>query len=167
VAAISAFLDTKTFLTYVAVENAIAENDGFVGYAGMNNYYLYQYAGGNRFVFIPWDKDTAFTEGSWPLYQRMDTNVLTRRLIADPEQAQAYAAAVGQAAGFVSEGFLVPRLEGLYEVMRNAALADTHKPQSNDEFELAVATLRGIVAARQPDIMGQVQAAAKRPVRLR
>jgi spore coat protein CotH len=166
-AAISAYLDTKTFLTYVAVENAIAENDGFVGYAGMNNYYLYQLTGGNRFVFIPWDKDTTFTEASWPLFQRMDTNVLTRRLIADPEQSQAYVTAVAQAGAFVSEGFLVPRLEALYDVMRNAALADTHKPQTNDEFELAVSSLRGLIAARQGDILGQVQAASRRGVRLR
>ena len=164
-AAISAFLDTPTFLRYVAVENAIAENDGFVGYAGMNNYYLYQFTGGNRFVFIPWDKDTTFTDQTWPLFQRMDTNVLTRRLMEDSEQAQVYVAAVGQAAAFVSEGFLVPRLDALYEVLRNAALTDTKKPQSNDEFELAVAQLRGIIAARQPDIMGQVQAASRRAVR--
>jgi spore coat protein CotH len=166
-ATMSAFLDTRAFLAYVAVENAIAENDGFVGYAGMNNYYLYQYAGGNRFVFIPWDKDTTFTDATWPLFQRMDTNVLTRRLIADPEQGQAYVAAAAQAAGFVSEGFLVPRLEALYAVLRNAALEDTHKPQSNDEFELAVNGLRAIVAARQGDIMGQVQAASRLGVRLR
>ena len=69
VAAISPFLDVTRFLTHVAVENAIAENDGILGFEGMNNFYLYQYAGQNRFVFIPWDKDTTFVSSEFPLAQ--------------------------------------------------------------------------------------------------
>src|SRR5207244_11495083 len=36
---ISAYVDPRQILTYVAVENAIVENDSFVGYAGMNNFF--------------------------------------------------------------------------------------------------------------------------------
>ena len=79
-AAIEPWLDTNRFLTHLAVENAIAESDGIVGSQGLNNFYLYQYGGRDRFVFIPWDKDTALTGGSWPLYRNLETNVLTAKL---------------------------------------------------------------------------------------
>ena len=71
-AAIEPWLDTNRFLTHLAVENAIAERDGLVGDQGINNFYLYQYGGKDRFVFIPWDKDSTFVSGSWPLYRNLD-----------------------------------------------------------------------------------------------
>jgi spore coat protein CotH len=84
------FWDVDRLIAYVATENAIAENDGFVGYAGMNNFFLYQYASGQKFVIIPWDKDTTFVSGSWPLLQRLETNVLTRRLMQSPTAQASY-----------------------------------------------------------------------------
>ena len=61
-AAIAPRIDVDRFLTHVAVENALAEDDGVVGDQGLNNFYLYEYGQKNRFVFIPWDKDNTFKE---------------------------------------------------------------------------------------------------------
>ena len=58
-----AWLDRERFLTHLAVENAVAESDGIVGRLGANNFYLYQYGGQRRFVFLPWDKDTSVHGG--------------------------------------------------------------------------------------------------------
>jgi spore coat protein CotH len=156
-AALGAFLDVDRFLTHVAVENALAENDGIAGADGMNNFYLYQYEGTNRFVFIPWDKDTTFFAPSWPAMQRLETNVLTRRLVADPDKLAVYREALRRAATTAVNGrFLGPKLEAFYTLIRNAALTDTKKPNTNDEFELGVLGLRNTLPAREADVLAQV-----------
>jgi spore coat protein CotH len=153
---IAAWLDVPRFLNYLAVENALAETDGMVGEQGVNNFYLYQYGGQNRFVFIPWDKETCLQSGSWPLMQRVETNVLTRRLLADPANQATYAASVKRAAGFVNSRWLLPQMEQTYALIRNAVLTDTKKPVDNDTFELGIQGLRGVITAREHDILAQV-----------
>jgi spore coat protein CotH len=153
---IAAWLDVPRFLTYLAVENALAETDGLVGEQGVNNFYLYQYGGQNRFVFIPWDKETCLQSGAWPLMQRVETNVLTRRLLVDPANQATYAAAVRRASGFVNSRWLLPQMEQTYALIRNAVLADTKKPVDNDTFELGIQGLRGVITAREHDIIAQV-----------
>jgi spore coat protein H len=151
-----AWLDRDRFLTHLAVENAVAESDGIVGRLGANNFYLYQYGGQRRFVFLPWDKDTAFSTSSQSVYQRIDTNVLTRRLLTDPAMQQTYIAALRRTVtSFVNSRYLTPRLETAYTQIREAALSDPMKPFSNSEFELGVGGLRGIIAAREGDILAQ------------
>lgn len=162
VSTISPYIDVTRFLTHVAVENAIAENDGILGFEGMNNFFLYQYAGQNRFVFIPWDKDNAFIASDFPILQRVETNVLVRRLLADPAQMTVYRDAVKRAAAVaVNPGFLLPRLESLYGVIRTAALEDRHKPSTNEEFELGVGALKALIVAREQNIVAQASQAIR------
>ena len=104
----------------------------------MNNLYVYQFTGQKKFIVIPWDQDTTFVSASWPVDQRIDSNVLARRLLADPAKKQYYLAQVKAAAALaVNPGFLNPKLEAYYGVMRNAVLADTKKPWTNEQFEQA------------------------------
>lgn len=155
-AAMAPYIDVDKFLTYIAVENAIAGQDGFLGLQGMNNLYVYQFTGQKKFVVIPWDQDTTFVSGSWPVDQRIDTNVLARKLLADPAKKQYYLAQVKAAAALaVNPGFLNPKLEAYFGVMRNAVLADTKKPWTNEQFEQAVGGMRGVIAARAGDIQAQ------------
>ncbi len=149
-------LDVDRFLTHVAIENALAEGDGIVGDFGANNFYLYEYGAKNRFVFIPWDKDNTFSNGSWPLYRNLEANVLTRRLTADPAKRKVYADAVGRAAtSYVNSRWLTPQLESAYQQIRGAALSDPRKPFTNGLFEAAVDGLRGVIAAREGDVQAQ------------
>jgi spore coat protein CotH len=156
VAAMAGWLDVDRFLTHVAVENAIAEGDGIAGDQGLNNFYLYEYGAKNRFVFIPWDKDSTFRSGTWPLFRNLETNELTRRLIADPAKRQVYADAVSRAVdSFVNPRWLTPQLDVAYQQIRLAALADPRKPYTNAQFEAAVAGVRGVIAAREHDVRAQ------------
>jgi spore coat protein CotH len=149
-------LDPRRLLTYVATENALAEWDGFVGELGLNNLYLYQFRSQRRFVVIPWDKDTSFSAARWPLYQRLEQNVLTRRLVEDPQLRGFYSSEVRRAAtSYVNARWLGPRLEALYALIREAALADGKKPFSNADFENGVAGLRALIAAREADVLEQ------------
>jgi spore coat protein CotH len=155
-AAMAGRLDVDRFLTHLAVENALAELDGVVGDFGLNNFYLYEYATRSRFVFIPWDKDSTFRSGAWPLYRHLETNVLTRRLTADPAKRQVYADAVARAVDtFVNPRWLTPQLETAYEQIRTAALADARKPYTDAQFETGVSELRDVIAARQGDVHAQ------------
>ncbi len=154
---IANWIDVPRFLAYLATENALAESDGMVGEQGVNNFYLYQYGGQNRFVFIPWDKETCLQAGSWPVMQRVETNVLTRRLLADPAHQAVYADALKRASAFVSAGWLLPQMEATYALIRNAVLTDNKKPIDNDTFELGIQGLRGVISAREHDIRAQVQ----------
>lgn len=156
VATMGAWLDVDRFLTHVAVENALAEGDGVVGEQGLNNFYLYEYGAGNRFVFIPWDKDSTFRSGSWPLYSNLDKDVLTRRLTADPAKRQVYADAVLRAVTtYVNPRWLTPQLEAGYQQIRSSVLADTRKPFTNAQFEAGVEGVRGVIAARESDVRAQ------------
>ncbi|HYN04934.1 MAG TPA: CotH kinase family protein, partial [Vicinamibacteria bacterium] len=115
-----AWLDVDRFLAHVATENALAEADGVVGNQGLNNFYLYEYGAKNRFVFIPWDKDSTFRSGAWPLYSNLEENVLTRRLTADPAKRQVYADAVVRAtSSYVNPRWLTPQLETAYQQIRS------------------------------------------------
>jgi len=156
VSAMGERIDVDRFLTYVAVENALAEADGIVGDFGINNFYLYEYGAKNRFVFVPWDKDNTFRAGAWPLYRNLDTNVLTRKLVADPAKRQLYADAVSRTVdSFLNPRWLTPQLEIAYQQIRSAALADVYKPWTNDQFEASVGGLRGVIDAREHDVGAQ------------
>jgi spore coat protein CotH len=155
-AAIGSRIDVDRFLTHVAAENAIAESDGILGDQGLNNFYLYEYGQKNRFVFIPWDKDSTFASGSWPLHRNLEENVLSSRLVADPAKRQVYVDAVVRAVtDYVNPRWLTPQLEAAYQQIRAAALGDARKPFSNPEFEAGVEGLRGVIAAREHDVDAQ------------
>jgi spore coat protein CotH len=156
--ALSTYLDPAEVATYVAVENAVAERDGLLGDQGLNNFYVYQHTGGDRFVVVPWDKNTSFTAASWPLYRGIDDDVLTSRLLADPAQRQAYLDATKRAVtSYVNSDWLGSRLDAFYAQVRDAALADPKKPFTNEQFEQSVGGLRGVIAARQADVMAQAR----------
>ncbi len=107
-------------------------------------------------MFIPWDKDNTFRSGSWPLYRNLETNVLTRRLTADPVRRQVYADAVSRAvSSFVNPRWLTPQLETAYQQIRSAAQSDARKPFTNAQFEAAVDGVRGVIAAREDDVRAQ------------
>ena len=162
-AQIANYIDIRKFLTYVAVENALAESDGVLGDQGMNNFYVYQSEDSSRFTFIPWDKDNSFQLAEWPLLRGVESNLLVRRLLSDDALRQFYTDEVRRAvAQYVTRGWLLPRMEANYRLIREAAIIDTRKPQSNDGFELSVEGLRGIIEGRAADVAQQLRWAAPR-----
>ncbi len=158
--AIAPLLDADRLLQYVAVENAVAEADGFLGEFGMNNFYLYQPGAGGSFVLVPWDKDASFVSPSWPLERHLDANVLVRRLVADPARMALYEDTVLQAVrDYVNPRWLGPRCDAAWEQVRDAALSDPMKPWTNPEVEAAVAALRHVIASREADVCAQARGA--------
>ena len=155
--AIGEFLDLTAFARHVAAETFVAENDGWLGYAGMNNFYLYQFGDRTQFQVITWDKDNTFLQSDFAIFERADRNVLMRRALAIPAVKQAYldgltAAAEssleGQEGGDAGTGWLAREIERLAALVLPAAREDTNKPYSSGDVEAAIDGLRGFARAR-------------------
>ena len=65
-------------------QNFIAQNDGFNGYDGMNNFYFYRLENSTSHVFIAWDEDNAFLAPDFQITTRLGENVLTRNTLQVP-----------------------------------------------------------------------------------
>jgi hypothetical protein len=170
--ALAPFLDVAAFMRHIAVEVFLAENDGILGYAGMNNFYLYQFKGTSQFQVITWDKDNTFFQPDFPLFTRADRNVLMRRALTIPAARQAYLAGViaaadsaaeGQVGADGSTGWLAREVERLYALIRTASQEDVSKPYSNADFETAVAGLRVFARARGGFIRCEVANQSRTP----
>jgi spore coat protein CotH len=155
------YIDLREFMAHVGVEEFIAENDGVLGYAGMNNFYLYREPGTTRHRLFVWDKDQAFLQADSGV-RLTDGNVLFRRAMADPELREIYLSTIETCARVAAtDDFLALEIDRIAGVIFDAARSDTKKQFSNDEWDAAVAGLRDF-AARRPQIMLDEVARARR-----
>ena len=137
-------LDLDAFVRYVAGQNFIGENDGFLGYAGMNNFYFYRLENSTKHVFLAWDEDNAFWGPEFPITMRHQDNVLMSKAMQVSELHDLYNAVLLEAAQLAEEPTGddgVPWLE--YETRRqldllyDALREDPVKPYSIEEHENA------------------------------
>ncbi|MGH9176228.1 MAG: CotH kinase family protein, partial [Vicinamibacterales bacterium] len=101
--ALNEHLDLAAFMRYTALQNFVSQNDGFLGYAGMNNFYLYRLENSSRHVFLAWDEDNGFVASDFPLNMRHEENVLMRKAMQVPELGAAYYNVLAEAAASASE----------------------------------------------------------------
>jgi spore coat protein CotH len=94
---LSEYIDLRAFMRFVAAQNFVAEKDGFLGYAGMNNFYLYRLEDRSQHVFIAWDNDNSFRSVDWPILAGVEDNVLTANAIRVTELREAYVNALKEA----------------------------------------------------------------------
>ena len=172
---IAEFLDLPTFVRFVAIENFITDNDGFLGDWGMNNNYLYRFVGANRFTFLPWDKSEAFKNGiDYGIFHNINglpeaqQNRLMKRALSYRDLYDLYldtllecvkTAAAPDPAQPGSAGWLEREIAREYQQIRAAALADTYKPFTNDEFEAGIAAASVFARHRGESVTHQVNSA--------
>jgi uncharacterized protein (TIGR03437 family) len=137
--ALSAYLDPLNLLTYAAVDQVMADSDGFLdGVVGVNNFYLYQMQGTTQYEWIAWDKDNAFTIVNWDILAGIngsgieptpDINVLVQRLVGIPGYMQAYLNAVVKTATLLggAGGWADQAVSSEYAVIASAAENDPNK----------------------------------------
>ena len=99
----SRYLDLGEFAKYIALEAFIAEDDGVLGYAGLNNFYLYRYENSDRVRFLAWDKDNTFQAWDFPIMRNVNDNVLSRRTLNIEEYRNRYLDTLVEAAGSADE----------------------------------------------------------------
>ena len=155
---VNARLDLDSTLRLIAGEGFMAEWDGVLGYAGLNNIYLYRPAASAQARLLPWDADHTFQAADYPLLAGAAENVLMRRMLEDPALRARYFDLVLEAVGAASSGdWLVNEITRDYQQIRNAVLADALKPYSIEEFDRAFAELLTFARTRPAFIRSQVQ----------
>ena len=156
--AIGARLDFESSMRLIAAEAVLAEWDGVLGYAGMNNFYLYRDAASGQSRLFPWDADHSLFAATYPLMSGANENVLMRRALQDSvlrEMFFSYATDALRAAA--NDNWLAREIATQSRQVRQAALADQLKPYSNEEFEAALAELATLASARTAFVQAQIQ----------
>jgi hypothetical protein len=157
-------LDLTRFVIQAAIENFLSDDDGLLGYDGMNNFYLYRFQVRQLFTFIPWDKSEAFkagpTHGIWynihdvPSWLR---NRLMDRVITVPEFRDLYLDTLLACVQAAPAAWLEAEITRAYQQIRQAALDDPVTPYSNAEFEQDVAAMIEFARARGTFVIADVQ----------
>ena len=171
----SRYLDLGLFARHLAAEAFLAENDGILGYAGMNNFYMYRFEDSDRSQFLPWDKDNTFVDVGFPVLRGVAENVLARRTLNEPQFRNRFLDSLLEASAIAEEldpetaelnedgepiagpGWLEREITRQYTQIRTLARADTFKPHANDEFEEAYLQLLDFARNRSAIVRAQVQ----------
>lgn len=156
---VGARLDLAQFVTHVALQGFLGENDGILGYAGLNNFYVYRWAGTNRHRLIPWDEDYAFTFYDASLLRRGEVPVVIfERAFATPEFRTLFLdVAEACARDITGSGWLAEEIERVAGLVTAAALADTRKQYSNDDYLAQLDFLRLFASTRTATVLAEVQ----------
>ncbi len=144
---VGASLDLAAFVRYLAVQNFIAQNDGFNGYDGMNNFYLYRLENSAKHVFIAWDEDNAFLAPDFQLTTRFDDNILTRNTMQLPALSVQYHNVLQEAATLASD-WMQAEMQRQLTMIAPAMQEDSLKPYSNAEHATARDTMLGFAPVR-------------------
>jgi spore coat protein H len=163
-AAVGPRVDLATFVRQAAIENFLGDNDGLLGYAGLNNFYLYRFKSSGLSTFIPWDKSEAFKMG--PLYPIVANitdvpeaarNRLMDRAMAVPELRDLYFDTLLACASIArTDNWLEQEILREYDQVRQAALDDPQKPFTNEEFENDVQLLLEFARTRSEFVAADV-----------
>lgn len=149
------YLDLNGFIRTIAMASFMAEWDGFLGYDGMNNFYLYQM--GEQAQLIPWDRDHAFHAPDYPILAGAAENTLMRKLLEHPGlRATFFGTLSGAMATATDNGWLEKEIQRQYALVREAAWADPVKPFTNEAFDQAVADLVLFARTRPAFVQGEI-----------
>ena len=130
---IGARLDLPAFVRYIAAQTFIAQNDGFNGYDGMNNFYFYRLENSSVHTFIAWDEDNAFLASDFAITLRLDENVLTRKTLELANYRSQYFDVLSEAAASAAE-WMRAEMQRQFDLIGDAMQEDTQKPYSNADF---------------------------------
>lgn len=175
---VSKYLDLPLFMRHVAVQSLLAEWDGLLGYAGLNNFYFYRFEKQDRSQFLLWDADNTFRAIDYSIFSGHDDNVLMRRamkisslrdtyfntLLVAARSAEEFSedeAADDKKLGLAPRGWLLREIDRLYAQIRPTMRSDTFRPFTNDDFEDAVALMRQFALERGPFVRCEVAKATE------
>lgn len=154
---VGARLDLAQFMQYAALQGCLTQNDGLVGFAGMNNFYLYRPNGSTQFRFLPWDEDFAFTFLEAPIARHtIPDNVLFPRAYAQEDLKGVFLDAAQNCADAMSNDWMLNEVNRLTALIGSAVFSDTKKLYSNDQFLAEVDFLRQFAVARPLTVASEV-----------
>jgi spore coat protein CotH len=159
---VSEYIDLNQLVTYVAIETFLAETDGFLGAAGMANFYVYRPAGRTTHRLLPWDRDTTFQDIELGIFTRVDDNALMRRALIFPDLRARYLDTLEQCAWAASDNrWLDGEIARASALVKDAVHQDTLKMFSNEDYDRAVVFLRDFAKWRPDFVLNQVAEARR------
>jgi len=161
--AIGERLDLTATVRYLAAQNFVADNDGFNGYDGMNNFYLYRKEKSPQHVLIAWDEDNAFLQPDYPILMRIDENVLTNKLLSLSSWRGQYFSVMLEAADSAT-AWLRQEMQRQLDMINDAMLSDPLKPYSNSDYQAGREALLAFPDARITYVRCEVARATASPL---
>jgi len=163
---LGAIFDLSEFVKFIAIQRATSEIDGFIGNWSMSNFYLYRFRDGRPTQLLPWDEDHAFWQADMAIDDRLDTNVLTAKVMQDAALRRLYLDTLVSASQTIAQtvpgddrGWLEREADRLETKIAAAAAADPVSPFTFDEFTSNISGLRGLLRVRPPFVVCQAGAA--------
>jgi spore coat protein CotH len=154
------FIDLRQLIRHVAIDTFLAEDDGFIGAYGMNNFFLHRPPGSTVHSLIPWDKDNAFTDVARSIFQRTGENVLLARALAFSDLRTLYLDALEECArSAANDSWLASQIDRLAALADAPVREDTLKQYSTEAFLEAVDRLRRFAGDRPGIVLQQVSRA--------
>ena len=170
---IEPYIDWDNFLKHIAIENVLADQDGFNGEYGINNFYFYRLHNTTKFMWIPWDKSEAFKNSSsqsiWnhildgPIERR---NKLSGRAMTSPDLQSKYLNYLVDAANSLGEldaanpsdtrGWMEREIDREYAQIKDLVYTDPDRPFTNAQFEDEVARLKEFAKERPKFVLNAV-----------
>jgi spore coat protein CotH len=151
------FIDLPQLVTHVAIEMFLGEVDGFLGYAGMANFYLHRPVATNVHRLIAWDRDSTFQDLQSSVFFRAGENALFSRAMQFADLRKLYLDVLAACArSAVQDRWLESEIQRVDELIRPAVFADVSKPFSNDEYEQAIAHLVEFAQRRSTFVLREI-----------
>ena len=151
------YIDLQQLVMYVALETFLAEDDGFLGYAGLANFYLYRPAGQNVHRLLAWDRDSTFQAIDWSIFPRVEENILVQRALSFSDLRSTYLDVLEQCArAAIQDAWLDNEVSRVSALIADAVHADPLKLSSNDEYDAAAGFLREFAQRRAVYVLDEV-----------
>src|SRR6185436_8894842 len=115
-------IDLPEFVRYIAIQNFMAQNDGFNGYDGMNNFFFYRLEDSTKHAFIAWDEDVGFLATDFGITTRLDENMLTRKTLAISGYSSQYFSTLLETADS-SSGWMQQEMQRQFDMINDAMIA--------------------------------------------
>ena len=165
--------DLHAFMRYVAAQNFVGQNDGFLGYAGMNNFYFYRKENSPTHVLLAWDEDNAFWGPEFPITMRHDENVLMSKAMQIQELRDTYYQVLADAANSAGEiqpdgmSWLESEIRRQMDLIHDALAADPNKPYTMDDHATARAHMLSFAWGRGNFVQSQLNQSQSSSLRRR
>ena len=154
---VDARIDLAQLMAQVAIEEFLGENDALLGYAGMNNFYMYRGASSNRFRVIPWDRDFSFTFLESSVLRSTSENVLVARALAREDLRTLFLDTLdAAAASAAADDWLLAQVNRYAALIGAAMREDARKQFSNDDFDASIEFLRAFAVERPGRVFAEV-----------
>ena len=159
---VSAHVDLEQVVTSVAIGAFMSEWDDVLGYAGVNNVYLFRPAGSTQHQFLPWDRDNAFHDEDPWIFRRIEQNVLLQRALTYPDLYALYLDTLERAAEAAGQGrWLENEMRTAAAVIASAVADDPRTPYPHQQHQEDLEFLLEFARRRPQDVLSQVAAARR------